>query len=71
MNLLQRRQEFKAVRSVIEDVFKLTKSSGLRNLHRYTTIFVLKFAAINVLLVGMVIALGFRKKKVLQRLAEM
>ena len=36
MNLLQRWQEFKAVRSAIEDVFKLAKSFGLRKLHRYT-----------------------------------
>ena len=36
MNLLQRWQEFKAVRSAIEDVFKLAKSFSLRKLHRYT-----------------------------------
>ncbi len=71
MNLLQRWQEFKAVRSAIEDVFKLAKSMGLRKLHRYTTRSVLKFAAMNVLLVGIVVALGFREKEVLQRLGEM
>ncbi len=32
---------------------------------------VYKFVALNVLLVGVVVALGFREKKVLQRLAEM
>jgi len=32
---------------------------------------VLKFAALNVLLVGVVVAMGFREKKELQRLAEM
>jgi len=31
---------------------------------------VYKFAAMNVLLVGVVVALGFKEKKVLQRLAE-
>ena len=36
MNLLQRWQEFKPVRSAIEDVFKLAKSFGLRKFHRYT-----------------------------------
>ena len=36
MNLLLRWQDFKAVRSAIEDVFKLAKSFGLRMLHRYT-----------------------------------
>ncbi len=36
MNLLQRWQEFKPVRSAIEDVFKLAKSFVLRKFHRYT-----------------------------------
>ena len=71
MNLLQRWHEFKPTRSVIEDVFKLAKSFGLRRLHRYTGRSVYKFAALNVLLVGVVVALGFREKRVLQRLAEM
>ncbi|WP_456370372.1 hypothetical protein [Geoglobus sp.] len=71
MNLLQRWHEFKVVRSAIEDVFKLAKSFGLRRLHRYTRRSVLKFVALNVLLIGVVVALGFREKKVLQRLAEM
>jgi len=71
MSLLRRWQEFKPVRSAIEDVFKLAKSFGLRRLHRYTRRSVLKFAALNVLLVGVVVAMGFREKKVLQRLAEM
>jgi hypothetical protein len=71
MNLLQRWETFKGVRSVIEDVFKLAKSFGLGRLHRYTRRSVFKFAAMNVLLVGVVVALGFREKKVLQRLAEM
>ena len=71
LNLLQRWGEFKAVRSAIEDVFKLAKSFGLRRLHRYTRRSMLKFAALNVLLVGVVVAMGFREKKELQRLAEM
>jgi len=71
MSLLRRWQEFKPVRAIIEDVFKLAKSFGLRRLHRYTRRSVLKFAALNVLLVGIVVAMGFREKKVLQRLAEM
>jgi len=71
MNLLRGWEEFKALRSMIEDVFKLAKSFGLRKLHRYTRRSVLKFAALNVLLVGIFVAMGFREKKVLQRLAEM
>jgi hypothetical protein len=43
----------------------------LRKLHRCTRRSVLKFAALNVLLVGMVVTMGFREKRVLQRLAEM
>jgi len=71
MSLLKRWGEFKPVRAVIEDVFKLAKSFGLRRLHRYTMRSVYKFVALNVLLIGIVVALGFREKKVLQRLAEM
>ena len=71
MSLLKRWEEFKPVRAVIEDVFKLAKSFGLRRLHRYTMRSVYKFVALNVLLIGIVVALGFREKKVLQRLAEM
>ena len=71
ISLLRRWVDFKHVRAVIEDVFKLAKSFRLRRLHRYTRISVYKFAAMNVLLVGIIVALGFREKKVLQRLAEM
>ena len=38
--------------------------------NRYTRKSVLKFAVVNILLVGVVVALGFREKKVLQRMAE-
>jgi len=71
MSLLRRWEDFKPIRAVIEDVFKLAKSFGLRRLHRYTMRSVYKFVALNVLLIGIVVALGFREKKVLQRLAEM
>jgi len=37
----------------------------------YEEIRVEVFAALNVLLIGIVVALGFREKKVLQRLAEL
>ena len=71
MSLLRRWQEFKPVRAIIEDVLKLAKSFELRRLNRYTRRSVSKFAALNVLLVDIVVAMGFREKKVLQRLAEM
>ena len=70
LDLLEKWKDFKSVRSLIEDIFKLAKSFSLRNLHRYTMRSVYKFAALNVLLVGVVVALGFREKKALQRLAE-
>ena len=71
VNLLQRWESFKSIKSVIEDVFKLTKSFSLRRLHRYTIRLVYKFVAFNVLLVSVVVALGFKEKKALQKLAEM
>jgi len=40
-------------------------------LHRYTSRSVYKYAVLNVLLIGLVAGLGFREKKMLQRLAEM
>ncbi len=70
MNLLKNWKDFKSVRSIIEDIFKLAKSFSLRRLHRYTMKSVYNFAAVNVLLVGVVVSLGFKEKKVLQRLAE-
>ncbi|MBE8539465.1 hypothetical protein [Geoglobus acetivorans] len=70
MSLLKNWQSFKSKRSTIEDVFKPAKSLGLQKLHRYTIGSVYKFAALNVLLVGVVVAMGFREKKVLQRLAK-
>ncbi|RLI83482.1 IS5/IS1182 family transposase [Archaeoglobales archaeon] len=70
LNLLKNWESYKSERSLIEDVFKLAKSMSLRKLHRYTMKSVYKFAAVNVLLVGLIVALGFKEKKVLQRLAE-
>jgi hypothetical protein len=70
MARLKNWQTFKPVRSVIEDLFKVAKSMGLRNLHRYTMRSVYKYSALNVLLLGMVVSLGVRGKRVLQRLAE-
>ncbi len=69
MNLLENWKNFKSIRSTIEDVFKLAKSFSLRRLHRYTMRSVYKFVAMNVLLVGVIVVLGFREK-LLQRLAK-
>lgn len=70
INLLSNWKSFKSIRSLIEDIFKIGKSLGLKDLHRYTMKSVGKFAALNVLLVGAVVSMGLRKKKVLQRLSE-
>lgn len=62
---------FQNIRSLIEDLFKLAKDSfSLKDFHQYTTRSVKKAVCLNVLLVGLVVSLGFRSKKQLQRLAE-
>jgi len=40
-------------------------------IHRFTKISDVKFVYVNVLLIAIFIRLGFREKRVLQRLAEM
>ncbi len=68
---LAHQDTYLAVRSLIEDVFKLAKNAfSLRKFHRYTTRSVKKAVCLNVLLVGLVVSLGFRSKKQLQSLAE-
>lgn len=69
-DLSNRWKDFKPVRSLIEDIFKLCKSMGLRNL-QYAMRSVYKYTVINVLLIEIVVAVGVREKKLLQRLAEM
>ncbi len=71
VRLIKEWERFKAERSVIDDLFKVAKNSfALDKLHRYTKRSVEKFVALNVLLVGVVVSLGFREKEALQRLAE-
>ena len=65
------KQNLKTLRSIIEDVIKLGKEAfSLRDLHCYTVDSVRKKCALSVLLVGMTVKLGFREKKVIQRLSE-
>jgi hypothetical protein len=69
---ISRWKDFKPLRSIIEDLFKLAKNSfALSNQHRYTMRSVKKACAFCVLLVGVVVSLGFNRKEDLQRLAEM
>jgi hypothetical protein len=68
---LAQQDTYLAVRSLIEDVFKLAKNAfSLKKFHRYTTRSVKKAVCLNVLLLGLVLSLGFRSKKQLQSLAE-
>jgi len=71
IDCLAHQDSYQAVRSLIEDVFKLAKDAfSLKKFHRYTTRSVKKAVCLNVLLVGLVVSLGFRSKKQLQQLAE-
>ena len=68
---LENWEEYKPIRSMIEDIFKLAKSAfSLKNLHRYTERSVKKFVCLHVLLVGIVVSLGINSKERLQRIAE-
>jgi hypothetical protein len=71
ISYLKRVDELKAERSEVEDVFKLGKCGlFMDKIHRFTRRSVAKFVYANVLLIAILIRLGFREKKVLQRLAE-
>ena len=61
-------ERYRAVRSRMEDLFKLAKNAfSLDKLHRYTR----KSVKLNVLLLGMVVSMGIRKKEELHRLVYM
>jgi len=68
---LKRLDELKSKRLEVEDVFKLGKCGlFMDKIHKFTRKSVAKFVYANVLLIAILIRLGFREKKVLQRLAE-
>lgn len=70
-DLIQRWEEYKPIRSLIEDVFKVAKNSfAMRKMHRYTMRSVKKACSLVVLLAGVVISHGFNEKEALQKLAE-
>ena len=71
INILDNWKEYRPIRGMIEDIFKLAKDAfSLRKLHRYTERSVGKIICLNVLLVGVVVSLGFNSKGELQRMAE-
>jgi hypothetical protein len=64
-------KNFRKVRSIIEDIFKLAKKTySMENLHRYTKRSVQKYFSLAVLLVGMTVNLGIKEKKALQAFSE-
>ncbi len=65
------KMNLKTLRSIIEDVIKLGKEAfSLKRLHCYDFEPVRKRCSVSVLLTGMTIKLGFREKKLIQRLSE-
>jgi len=65
------KMNLKTLRSIIEDVIKLGKEAfSLKQLHCYSFEPVKKRCSLSVLLTGMTIKLGFREKKLIQRLSE-
>ena len=71
IHYLKRIDELKAERSEVEDIFKLGKCGlFMDKIHRFTRRAVAKFVYANVLMLAILIRLGFREKKALQRLAE-
>ncbi len=65
------KENLKKLRSIIEDVIKLGKEAfSLKRLHCYAYEPVRKRCSVSVLLTGMTIKLGFREKKLIQRLSE-
>ena len=65
------KMNLKTLRSIIEDVIKLGKEAfSLKQLHCYSFEPVKKRCSLSVLLTGMMIKLGFREKKLIQRLSE-
>ena len=67
-------ERYRSIRSRMEDLFKLAKNAfSLDRLHRYTkkSVKIKKFVGLNVLLLGMVVSMGIRKKEELHRLVYM
>lgn len=74
--MILRWEEYRPIRSRMEDLFKLAKNAfSLDKLHRYTktkkSVKIKKFVGLNVLLLGMVVSMGIRRKEELHRLVYM
>ncbi|AGK61377.1 hypothetical protein Asulf_01386 [Archaeoglobus sulfaticallidus PM70-1] len=65
------KMNLKTLRAIVEDVIKLGKEAySLKRLHCYDYEPVIKRACFSVLLTGMTVGMGFRKKRVIQKLSE-
>ncbi len=65
------KENLKSLRSIIEDVIKLGKEAySMKRLHCYSFEPVKKRCSLSVLLTGMTFELGFRERKVIQKLSE-
>jgi len=65
------KKNLKSLRSIIEDVIKLGKEAyGMKRLHCYDFEPAKKRCSLSVLLTGMTFELGFREKRVIQKLSE-
>jgi hypothetical protein len=72
MEKLKHWEDYKGLRSKIEDFNKLLKLVlSLNKIHSYTAKSIHKFTYLNLLLAGLITFIGFRTKKPLQRLIEM
>ena len=61
----------KSLRPIVEDVIKLGKEAfGLKKLHCYDFKPVKKMCSFSVLLTGMTLEVGFREKRVIQKLSK-
>jgi hypothetical protein len=70
-DLISRWKEFRSVRSIIEDIFKLAKKAySMEDLHRYTKSSVQKYCSLAVLLVGITVNYGINERKELQAFSE-
>jgi len=65
------KMNLKSLRAIVEDVIKLGKEAfSLKKLHCYDFEPVKKRCSLSVLLTGMTVNMGFREKKVIQKLSE-
>jgi hypothetical protein len=64
-------KEFRSVRSIIEDVFKLAKKTySMEDLHRYTRGSVQKYCSLAVFLLGITVNYGIKQRKELKAFSE-